>query len=107
MVLPENELQQESMTTLRRESFGEVGLSAATVLGAMGGAIAGSVLGTELGTAFPTACGALGTVLGSGLAAGAWLLFEHLHDIVSRRSLAPRDRGTAPEPTGTRGAPIV
>jgi hypothetical protein len=92
MVTLEDELHQEPMTTLRRESFDEVGLSAATLLGTMGGAVAGSILGAGFGTAYPSACAILGTALGGALTAGAWVLFEHLRANFFHGSLAPRDR---------------
>src|SRR5262245_5900036 len=65
-------------TTLHNESFGEVGLSLAAMSGAVGGAIGGALLGAEIGSLFPVVCGVLGTMLGSGLAGGAWCLLESL-----------------------------
>ena len=57
-----------------RESLADRGLTVVAVAGAVGGAIGGAVLGADIGTAFPLACGTLGTMLGSGSAAGGWCL---------------------------------
>jgi hypothetical protein len=78
MMTLENELHQEATTTLRRESFGEVGLSVAVVLGTMAGAVAGGIFGAEFGTDYTSAYGILGATLGGAVTAGAWVLFEHL-----------------------------
>jgi hypothetical protein len=86
MVTLENELHQEPTTTLRRESFGEVGLSVAAVLGTMAGAVAGGIFGADIGTEYASAFGVLGTVLGCALATGAWLLIEHLRGHLVRRA---------------------
>jgi hypothetical protein len=62
----------------RGESLADQVLSFVAMAGAVGGAIAGAILGAEVGSAFPVLCGALGTMLGSGLAAGAWCLITDL-----------------------------
>lgn len=65
--------------------------------GAVSGAIAGAVLGAEADSAFPVLCGALGTMLGSGLAAGAWCLFTDLWNsaFVGYEAGHARDHATA------------
>lgn len=54
------------------ESLADRGLPFAGIAGAAAGAIAGAVAGVAAGTAFPELCGALGTMLGSGIAAVGW-----------------------------------
>ena len=81
----------------RGESLADRGLSLAAMSGAVGGALAGAVLGAEVGSAFPVLCGALGTMLGSGLAAGAWCLLTDLWNsaFVSYEAGHARDHATA------------
>lgn len=104
MVTLENELHQESATTLRNESFGEVGLSFVTVCGGMAGALGGSALGVEAATAFPLVFGVLGTLFGGTLTAGAWCLFERVRASISKRAAAGR---VQPQPSGARAAAHV
>jgi hypothetical protein len=56
------------------EPLAERLLTLAAMVGAAGGALAGAALGTENGAAFPVIWGGFGTMLGSGLTAGMWLL---------------------------------
>jgi hypothetical protein len=56
------------------ESLADWGLALTVMPGAVVGALVGAVLGSGAGTAVPLVCGTLGTMLGSGLAAGVWLL---------------------------------
>lgn len=76
MAMTETGLTHEAaiaVTSSDREETLTDRLMAFTAMGgAVVGALAGTVLGTEAGGAFPAVCGALGTMLGSGLAAGAW-----------------------------------
>lgn len=56
------------------ESFADRMLALVAMAGAVIGGIGGTVLGADLGTAFPLAFGTLGTMIGSGAAAGGWCL---------------------------------
>jgi hypothetical protein len=60
------------------ESLTDRVLSFVAMAGAVVGAVAGSALGAEAGTAFPVACGTLGTMLGSGIAAGVCCILARL-----------------------------
>jgi uncharacterized membrane protein YebE (DUF533 family) len=71
-------MTEAKTTSERSESLADQVLAFAAMAGAMGGALAGTVLGAEVGTAFPVACGTLGTMLGSGSAAGVWYLLARL-----------------------------
>jgi phage tail tape-measure protein len=62
----------------REESFASQALAFVAMAGAVAGALAGAVLGAEVGSAFPVLWGGTGTMLGSGLTAGAWCLFTDL-----------------------------
>lgn len=60
------------------ESLADRLLTFVAMGGAVAGAVAGAGVGAEIGSAFPVACGGLGTMLGSGFAAGMWCLFADL-----------------------------
>ena len=87
----------DSAKTLHGESFGEVGLTVAAVGGSMVGAVAGAWLGAEFGSAFPLLCGTLGTMLGSGLAAGAWYLLARLLSRLFAKATTHQDNAHAGE----------
>ncbi len=76
MVTPVSDLNGRPATTLYTESFGEAGLTFATICGAMLGAVAGASFGEEFSSSLQFISGTLGTTLGGGLAAGVWCLWE-------------------------------
>jgi len=76
----------------RGESLADRVLAFAAMAGAVGGAIGGAALGMEAGTAFPLVCGTLGTMLGSGLAAGGWCLLIRLWSVLSTGNETHQER---------------
>jgi hypothetical protein len=72
------EMRTVKVSSARGESLAERVLSLVAVGGAVGGAIAGTALGAEADGAFPAVYGALGTMLGSGVATGTWCLITDL-----------------------------
>lgn len=72
------EMRAVEVSSERGESFADHALSLVAMTGAVGGALAGAALGADVGGAFPVLCGGVGTILGSGLAAGAWCLLTDL-----------------------------
>jgi hypothetical protein len=74
MATVETRLAHDPVDAAQGESLADRGLPLVAMVGAVGGAIGGAALGAEIGTAFPLAFGTLGTMLGSGAAAGGWCL---------------------------------
>jgi hypothetical protein len=77
MTLNQDPESTRGAETAHRESLVDSLLTIVAMVGAVGGAILGAALGAAVGTAFPLAWGTLGTMLGSGLAAGGWCLLAH------------------------------
>jgi hypothetical protein len=80
-------------------------LSIVAMVGGAGGATAGVVLGAEADTAFPVACGTLGTMLGSGLAAGGWCLLVRLWKVLFPRNKTRYKQNRAARPNPITPAP--
>lgn len=79
------------------ESLADRLLTFVAVVGAVAGAVAGTVVGAGIGSELSVMCGALGAMLGSGFAAGAWCLLADLWGkaFVGYEGGHTRDRATA------------
>ena len=84
-------------SSTREESFANRAVAFVAMAGAVGGAIAGAALGAASGAAVPVIWGGFGTMLGSGLTAGAWCLFTDLWSstFVGYEAGHARDHATA------------